>query len=72
MLQFSQTGTHYVVYGQVQDLFTRQQLADVKPQILAHVHPRLCHTTCDIPITEIAHKGMIGTYYPIGRALSQL
>lgn len=34
LLQFSPTGTNYVVYGQVQDFITRQPLADVKSQIL--------------------------------------
>lgn len=34
LLQFSNTGTNYVVYGQVQDFITRQPLVDVKAQIL--------------------------------------
>lgn len=34
LLQFSETETNYIVYGQVQDFITRQPLADVKSQIL--------------------------------------
>lgn len=34
LLRFSETGINYVVYGQVQDIVTRQPLVDVKAQIL--------------------------------------
>ena len=34
LLQFSQTGTNYAVYGQVQDYVTRQPLVGAKAQIL--------------------------------------
>ena len=34
LLQFSRTGTNYVVYGQVQDYVTRQPLVGAKAQIL--------------------------------------
>jgi hypothetical protein len=34
LLRPSETGTNYVVYGQVQDYITRQPLSDVRSQIL--------------------------------------